>query len=46
VLAQKLIEILNEYPLDEPVKAAPQAGASSARSETEPDIILSESFSS
>ena len=44
VLAGKLLGLLKPYPLDEPAPPAPAPGAPPPRAETEPDIILSESF--
>ena len=45
ILTTKLLEILRPYPLDEPpAPAAPAPGPPPPRAETEPDIILSESF--
>lgn len=46
VLTGKLIEILNTYPLDEAPPPVPQVDTPAPRSETAPDIILSESFNS
>ena len=46
ILTEKLLEILKVYPLDEPSPAEPEPGAPPPRAETEPDIILSESFTS
>jgi superfamily II DNA/RNA helicase len=47
VLMEKLVEILKNYPLDESAPPEPVlSGAPPPRAETEPDIILSESFSS
>lgn len=46
VLTEKLLEILKAYPLDEPPPPVPQPGGPAPRVETDPDIILSESFSS